>query len=81
MKNMNANKPWSWLRMTRKKYDTLKPWKQCHMSREQFGKLVLCLPSEIIDKMYEEARADILLEAIFDMNKEGTYKTAQHDEI
>lgn len=51
------------------------------MSREQFGKLVLCLPSEIIDKMYEEARADILLEAIFDMNKEGTYKTAQHDEI
>ena len=51
---MNDNKPWSWLRMTRKQYDSLKAWKQCHMSREQFGKLVLCIPAETIDKMYKK---------------------------
>ena len=51
--------------MSRKQYDSPRIWKKCNLSREEFGKVILCLPSEIIDEMLENARVDMLVDAIF----------------
>ena len=67
--NNKDTKPWAWLRMSRKQYDALRIWKKCNLSREEFGKFVLCLPSELIDEMYENATADMLVDAIFKTRK------------
>jgi len=58
-------KPWAWLRMTRRQYDTLRLWKRLNMSREEFSRFVLCLPAELVEKIWEDAQAERLVEAIF----------------
>jgi len=35
------------------------------MSREEFGRFVLCLPEELVEKIWEDAQAERLVEAIF----------------
>ena len=60
--NNKDTKPWAWLRMSRKQYDSLRIWKKCNLSREEF-------PSELIDEMYENATADMLVDAIFKTRK------------
>lgn len=63
-----ATKPWAWLRMSRKKYDTLKPWKNAGMSKEEFERILLRIPSERIEEMYDEIHADKLVAAAFKLN-------------
>lgn len=62
---MSVDKPWACLRMTRKQYEQQRIWKKLNMSRAEFDALVLKLPSDVVDEMYEEARADMLVAAIF----------------
>lgn len=62
---LNIDKPWACLRMTRKQYEQQRIWKKLNMSRAEFNNLVLKLPPDVVDRMYEEARADILVESIF----------------
>ena len=61
----NAQKPWAWLRMSRAQYMRAKPWKNTGLTREEFEKLTLALPQDVIETMYEHARADMLVDAIF----------------
>lgn len=42
-----------------------KPWKNTGLTREEFEKLTLALPQDVIETMYEHARADMLVDAIF----------------
>jgi len=68
-KALAAQKPWAHLRMSRKKYESLRLWKDTGLSREQFEALVLTLPQDFVEKIYEEARADMLVEAIFNLKE------------
>lgn len=61
----SADKPWACLRMTRKQYEQQRIWKKLNMPRAEFDALVLKLPSEVVEGMYDEVRADMLVEAIF----------------
>lgn len=61
----NENKPWAWLRMSRQQYERQRIWKKLKMSRRRFDSLVLLIPPEVIEHIIEEARADMLVEAIF----------------
>lgn len=66
LKNVfSADKPWACLRMTRKQYEQQRIWKKLNMPRAEFDALVLKLPSEVVEGMYDEARADMLVESIF----------------
>lgn len=66
LKNIfSADKPWACLRMTRKQYEQQRIWKKLNMPRAEFDALVLKLPSEVVEGMYDEARADMLVESIF----------------
>lgn len=63
--NQNDNKPWAWLHMTRREYDTARMWKKIGISREEFGKKVLSLPQEVIELIKENVQAEILVDKIF----------------
>ena len=53
MVTQNNNKPWAWLHMTRRQYDTARLWKKSGMTRDEFGKKVLLLPQEVIELIKE----------------------------
>lgn len=67
----SEEKPWAWLRMSRKQYDRLRLWKRVNMSREEFGRFVLCLPESLIEQVWEDAQAERLVEAIFGKIEKG----------
>ena len=60
-----AQKPWAWLRISRAKYDRLKPWKNSGFSKEEYERILLSLPQDLVETLYEEARANILIDALF----------------
>lgn len=62
---LSADKPWAYLRMTRKQYEQQRIWKKLNMPRAKFDALVLELPPEAVDLLFEEARAGMLVDAIF----------------
>lgn len=61
-------KPWERMRITRKQYAKMRPWKNSGMSREKFESMLVELPDEVFDVIYEDVRADILTEAIFNLS-------------
>lgn len=68
MTDQKDNKPWAWLHMTRRQYDTARLWKKSGMTRDEFGKKVLLLPQEVIELIKENVEAEILVDKIFKTN-------------
>lgn len=62
---VDCEKPWAILGISRKQYESCRPWKKAGVSRERFDEIVRLVPSEATNSLQEEARADILVEAIF----------------
>lgn len=58
-------KPWAKLRMSRQQYSASRIWKKCGMERDVFEKKLQLIPDELIGRMYEEANAERLIEAMF----------------
>ena len=64
-KQLNAQKPWAWLRLSRAQYERIRPWKKSGLNREEYERIILCLPQDAIESLYEDARAEMLIKAIF----------------
>ncbi len=60
-----SERPWAWLRMSRKQYEKLRPWKKCNLSRAAFERIALNIPQDLIEEMRDHATAEMLVEAIF----------------
>jgi len=59
-----TDKPWAKLRISRQQYLASKPWKSAGISRQEFEKTLQLAPDEIIDKLWDEAHADMLLKSM-----------------
>lgn len=59
------DKPWAKLRMNRRQYAASRMWKKCGIERADFERRLECIPDELITRMYEEADAELLVEAMF----------------
>ena len=69
--DLKQEKPWAILGISRREYDKARPWKRAGMSREAFGDLVRQVPPEAVKILKDEARAEILLAAIFGEGEKG----------
>lgn len=61
---LQAEKPWAKLRISRKQYMSSKPWKGADMSRQEFEKTLHLAPDDVIDELWDEAHADLLLDSM-----------------
>jgi len=59
------NKPWAVLGMSRREYEAKRPWKVAGVSRDHFEDITVMVPAEIIERLKEEAQAELLVEQIF----------------
>ena len=59
------NKPWAVLGMSRREYEAKRPWKVAGVSRDHFEEITVMVPAEIIERLKEEAQAELLVEQIF----------------
>jgi len=59
------NKPWAVLGMSRREYEVKRPWKGAGVSRDHFEEIKAIVPPEMIERLKEEAQAELLVEQIF----------------
>ncbi len=59
-----GDKPWAKLRVSRKQYLANKPWKKAGLSRQDFEQTLRLAPDDIIDELWDEAHADMLLKSM-----------------
>lgn len=59
------NKPWAVLGMTRREYESKRPWKTAGVDRARFEEITSALPAELVQRIKEEAQAELLVEQIF----------------
>lgn len=67
--SLTKEKPWAWLRMSRREYDKARLWKKCGMPREEFEEKILSLPQDVIELITENMHAEMLVDAIFKVKK------------
>lgn len=58
------DKPWAKLRVSRQQYLVQKPWKKAGLSRQDFEQTLQLAPDDIIDELWDEAHADMLLKSM-----------------
>lgn len=61
---LQVDKPWAKLRISRKQYLTNKPWRNAGVSRQEFEETLQLAPDEILDELWDEAHADMLLKSM-----------------
>jgi hypothetical protein len=71
IKNLRREKVWSRLKISRRVYESQRPWKNSGMPREQWEELVLMLPDGMVDEIYLERDAEMLVNNIFGNNTDG----------
>ncbi len=68
---LQRQRPWAILKMTRKRYEAIRPWAKFG-SRARFEELLCALGEQpgLVDGLLDEARAEVLVEALFGKHAE-----------
>lgn len=62
-------KPWEKMRVTRQKYAEMRPWEGTGLTREEFERVVVELPEELFDAIYEDVEAELLVQKLFKIDR------------
>jgi hypothetical protein len=63
--HFKKEKPWALLGWTQKQWKTFKPWKEAGVTEEKFSEFVRYLDYETIQKIKDNAAAEVLVNNIF----------------